>query len=247
MEYKITGNDMQMVMVELSQQEKIFATAGAMIYMSGNMNMTTSSRGTGMMGGIKRKLIGESFLFTEFAPQGGNGVVTFAGPAPGTIKTLQVAPGKEYTLQKGSFLCATEGVNLDMTKQKTIGSSMFGGAGWWLQKVSGTGTVFIHTFGNMMEMDLAPGQSIKVDTEMVVGWEPSVSYEVTRAGNVKTALFGGEGLFLNHLKGPGKVMIQSQTARGLASVLTPYMPKQRESSSSSRGSGIQINTGGFRR
>ncbi len=246
MEYKITGNDMQMLMVEISPQEKVFATAGAMIYMSGNVNMTTSSRGTGVMGGIKRKLMGESFLFTEFAAQGGNGVATFSGPAPGTIKPLQVAPGKEYTLQKSSFLCATDGVNLEMTKQKKLSATMFGGAGWILQKVSGMGTVFIHTFGNLIEMDLSPGQSIKVDTEMVVGWEPSVSYEITKAGSVKTALFGGEGLFLNHLRGPGRVMLQSMTARGLVDVLKPYLPKQRDSSSNS-SSGITIGTKGFKR
>ena len=246
MDYKITGNDMQMLMVEISPQENIFATAGAMIYMSGNVDMTTSSRGTGMMGGIKRKLMGESFLFTEFRSQGGTGVITFAGPAPGTIKPLEIAPGKEFILQKGSFLCATDGVNLEMTKQKKIGATMFGGTGWLLQRVTGSGTVFIHTFGNMVEMELKPNQSIKVDTEMVVGWEPSVSYEVTRAGSVKTALFGGEGLFLNHLRGPGKVMLQSMTARSLATVLIPYLPKQRESSGNS-SSGIQINTGGFRR
>ncbi len=245
MEYKITGNDMQMLSIEIGPSEKVFATAGAMIYMSGNVNMTTSSRGTGMMGGLKRKIIGESFLFTEFMSQGGNGVVTFSGPAPGTIKPLRVAPGKNYVLQKGSFLCATEGVNLDMTKQKKVSSSLFGGTGWWLQKVSGTGTVFIHTFGNMLEMVLRPGESIKVDTEMVVGWEPSVSYEIIKAGSVKTALFGGEGLFLNHLKGPGKVMLQSMTAKGFVEVLKPYLPRQREGRSSGSG-GINISTKGFR-
>ncbi len=236
MEYKITGNDMQMLTIEMSQQEKVFATAGAMIYMSGNMNMSTSSRGSGMMGGIKRKMIGESFLFTEFVPQGGSGILTFAGPAPGTIKPLQVAPGKEYILQKGSFLCAVEGVNLEMTKQEKMSSSFFGGTGWWLQRVSGTGTVFIHTFGNLVEMELKPGQSIKVDTEMVVGWEPSVSYEITKAGSMKTAVFGGEGLFLNHLKGPGKVMLQSMTVKKFAKALRQHMPSQSSTTRSSSSS-----------
>lgn len=240
MEYKITGNDMQMLMVEISPQESVYSTAGTMIYMSGNVDMSTSTRGTGMMGGLKRKLTGESFFFTEFRSNSGTGVVTFAGPAPGTIKPIEIRPGKEFIMQKKSFLCATEGVSLDMTKQKKIGSTLFGGAGFFLQRVSGTGTVFIHTFGNLVEMDLKADQSIKVDTEMVVGWDPSVSYEITRTGNLKSTIFGGEGLFLNHLKGPGKVMLQSMTARMLANELEPYLPKQRESSS---GSSISFGRG----
>jgi uncharacterized protein (TIGR00266 family) len=236
MRYKITGDNLQIVTIELEPHEKVFAEAGAMIHMSGNMLMETKARG-GFWKGLKRKFMGESFFMTEFRPQGGRGYVGFAGNAPGTIKPIELAPGKEFLVQKDAFLCAEDGVELDIAFQKRLGAAFFGGEGFILQKLYGKGTAFIHACGDFIEMTLAPGQKIKVDTGSVVGWDASVTYDIQVAGGIKTSLFGGEGLFLTTLTGPGKIILQSMTLANLANALRPFLPTQ---GGTSGARGIQL-------
>ncbi|MEE9505966.1 MAG: AIM24 family protein, partial [Thermoplasmata archaeon] len=178
----------------------------------------------GVMKGLKRKLSGESFFLTEFTPTQSPGFVGFGGNAPGTIKAIDLTPGKEFMVQKDAFLCAENSVNLDMAWQKKLGASLFGGEGFILQRLSGSGTAFIHATGDFVEMDLQPGQTIKVDTGSVVGWDASVTFDIQRAGGLKSMMFGGEGIFLTTLTGPGKILLQSMNLPELAITLSRFMP-----------------------
>jgi uncharacterized protein (TIGR00266 family) len=229
--YKITGDNLQIVTCELEPNERVYAEAGTMVYMSGNMMFEARAKG-GVMKGLKRKLTGESFFLTEFTPGQGPGYVGFGGNAPGTIKPIDLAPGREFMVQKDAFLCAENSVQLDMAWQKKLGASLFGGEGFILQRLSGSGTAFIHATGDFVEMDLQPGQTIKVDTGSVVGWDASVTYDIQRAGGLKSMMFAGEGIFLTTLTGPGKILLQSMNLPDLAMTLKRYMPSD---SSGSRG------------
>jgi uncharacterized protein (TIGR00266 family) len=232
MKYKITGDNLQIVTIELNGGEKVYGEAGAMIHLSPNMEMEAKARG-GLLKGLGRKFMGETFFLTEFTPKNGSGKVAFAGNAPGTIKAIELSPGKDFLVQKDAFLCAEDGVDMSMAFQKKLGSMFFGGEGFILEKLSGNGTVFIHACGDFVEMDLNAGESIKVDTGSVVGWDGTVDYDISRVKGIKTMFFGGEGLFLTTLTGPGKIIIQSMTLHNLATALRPYIGKESRTSGSS--------------
>jgi uncharacterized protein (TIGR00266 family) len=231
MKYNITGDNLQIVTCEMAPNEKMYAEAGAMVYMSGNMTFEAKAKG-GVMKGLKRKLTGESFFLTEFTPAQSAGYVGFGGNAPGTIKCIELVPGKEFMVQKDAFLCAENSVALDMAWQKKLGASLFGGEGFILQKLSGQGKAFIHATGDFVEMDLAAGQVIKVDTGSSVGWDATVSYDIQRSGGLKSMMFSGEGVFLTTLTGPGKILLQSMNLPELAATLSRYLPSQSSGSSS---------------
>ncbi len=233
MEYKIIGDNLQMVVTKLFSGEMIYAEAGAMIYMSADMQMNTKAKG-GILKGIKRKVTGESFFMTEFTPGGGEGVVSLAGNVPGRIRDIKL-DNSEFIAQKDAFLCSESGVDLDIAFTKKIGAGLFGGEGFVLQKLSGNGTAFIHACGDFVDMDLSEGESIKVDTGCVVGFDSTVKYDITKAGNVKSMIFGGEGFFLTTLTGPGHIILQSMTIANLAAALRPYIPSSGTSGSTSSG------------
>jgi uncharacterized protein (TIGR00266 family) len=203
----------------------VYAEAGALVYMSNNINMEAKMRG-GFLKGLGRTLAGETLFLTEFTSVGGTGLISFGGRAPGTIKPIDLVDGKEFLLQKDAFLCAEDSIDMSIAFQKRLGSIFFGGEGFILEKLTGNGTVFIHACGDFIEFDLKPDQIIKVDTGSVVGWEGTVSYNIERVKGIKTILFGGEGLFLTTLRGPGHVIIQSLNLGNLASALRPFLPKQ---------------------
>jgi len=225
MKYSITGDNLQVANLEFMPGEIVYAEAGAMMYMSGNVSMDAKMKG-GLLKGIKRKMTGESFFMTEFQAQGGNGLAGFAGNVPGKIMAIDLRGGKEWILQKDAFLCAENTVDLDIAFQKRLGATFFGGEGFILQRTHGEGTVFIHAAGDFVEFDLQPGQMTKVSTAHCVGWENTVQYDIQAAGGIKTAFFGGEGLFVTTLRGPGKVVLQSLTVAQLAGALAPFLPKQ---------------------
>lgn len=237
MKYSISGDNLQFVTMEIEAAETVWAEAGAMVYMSGNIDMKAELQG-GLFKGIKRKLAGESFMITNFTSAGGPGVVSFAGNAPGKIYPLDIT-GKEFIAQKDAFICAEKSVNWEIAFQKKLGSTFFGGEGLILEHLSGSGMVFFHACGDLVEIELKPDQVYKVSTAHVVGWEPTVSYDIQAAGGIKTAMFGGEGFFLTTLTGPGKVVIQSMTLPQLAGSLVPFLP-QSTSSSSSGSSGFEL-------
>jgi len=236
MEYEITGDNLQLVTLHVQGGETVYAEAGAMNHMSSNMDMQAKAKG-GLMKGLKRMVSGESFFITEFTPQG-DGFVAFGGNVPGKIEAIQISPGNEFMAQRDAFLCSENGVDMDIAFTKKLGAGFFGGEGFILQKYSGQGTVFIHACGDFIVKDLEPGETLKVDTGSLVGFESSVQYDITRAGGIKTSLFGGEGLFLTTLTGPGKVIIQSLSISNLAAALAPHMSIGDSGSSGSGGMSI---------
>ena len=146
-----------------------------------------------------------------------------------------MAVGKDFMVQKDAFLVAEDAVDMSIAFQKRLGAAFFGGEGFILEKLTGTGTVFIHACGDFIEFDLKPEQVMKVDTGSVVGWDGTVSYDIERVKGIKTMFFGGEGLFLTTLRGPGKVIIQSMSLSNLATALSPFLPQQRSGTSGSGG------------
>ena len=225
MKYNITGDNLQFANVEIAPGETVYAEAGSMAYMTGNVSMDAKMRG-GLFKGLKRKLTGESFFLTHFGAEGGPGVVAFAGRVPGKIMALDLRGGRQFILQKDSFLCAEDQVDFDIAFQKKLGAALFGGEGLILQRVWGEGTVFINGCGDFVEMNLQSGQMVKVSTSHAVGWETSVEYDIQSVGGITTAFFGGEGLFVTTLRGPGRVVLQSLTLSKLANSLIPFLPSK---------------------
>ncbi|HPD51433.1 MAG TPA: TIGR00266 family protein [Methanoculleus sp.] len=227
MHYEITGDNLQMVTIRLAPGESVCAEAGAMVNMSGNMKMTTNVKG-GLFKGLKRVVTGESLFMTEFTPEKGEGFVAFAGNVPGKIFTLDL-DGREFISQKDAFLCSEPGIDLDIAFTKKLRAGAFGGEGFILQRLSGSGKAFLHCCGDIKEMMLGEGEVIRVETGLVVGFDSTVDYSIALAGGVKTVLFGGEGLFLTTLTGPGRVILQSMDIAKLASALIPFLPTQNSS------------------
>lgn len=244
MKYKISGDNLQLVTLQIDPGEKIYAEAGSMVYQSGNINMEAKMRG-GFLKGLGRKFAGETMFLTEFTSAGGTGMISFGGNAPGTIKPIELTSGKDFLVQKDAFLVAEDNVDMSIAFQKKLGAAFFGGEGFILEKLSGNGTVFIHACGDFVEFDLKPEQILKVDTGCVVGWEDTVTYDIQRVKGIKTMFFGGEGLFLTTLKGPGKLLIQSMTLSNLATSLRPFLPTSGGTSGS--GSVVGSVIGGLTR
>lgn len=214
-----------MATIELAPNEKIFADSGTLVYMTGNTVMTAKARG-GVMKSLGRMFTGENVFLTEFDTTGGSGLVALSGPVPGSIVSWELAPGRSLFAQKGAFLAADDSINMEVAFQKKIGAGFFGGEGFIIQKYTGQGTILLHAAGEFIEMILQPGQNIRVDTQCCVAWEDTVKYEIAKAGGIKVMALGGEGLFLNSLTGPGKVIIQSMDISQLAHELAPYLPSR---------------------
>lgn len=223
MKYEIIGDNQQMAKLDLQPGEGIFAEAGSMVNMSGNMVMEARLKG-GIIAGLKRAVTGESLFLTRFTPKESAGFVSFAGTMTGKIFPVGISTGKDFIAQKSSFLCCEETVNLDIAFTKKLRTGFFGGEGFILQRMTGAGTVFLHCCGDIIEMDLKEREVVKVQTGLVVGFEDTVSYDIALAGGITTALFGGEGLFVTTLTGPGKIVLQSMDIAKIASTIIPYLP-----------------------
>lgn len=209
-DYKIIGDDMQIVEIELDPREGVRAEVGAMMYMTSGIEMNTGTGG-GIFSGFKRMLTGDGFFITTFANSGRNKAqVAFGAPYPGKIIPLDLrALGGEFLVQKDGFLCAANGVDIDIAFTKRLGAGFFGGEGFILQKLTGDGLAFVHAGGTVISKDLARGEEIRLDTGCLVAFAPTVDYDINFVGGFKNALFGGEGLFLAHLRGPGRIYMQS--------------------------------------
>lgn len=209
-DYQIFGDDMQLVEVELDAGEGVRAEAGAMMYMEDGIEMQTSTGG-GLFKGFKRMLTGESFFITNFTYQGsGKGHVAFGAPYPGKVVPVDLENfDGEFLCQKDSFLCAAEGVEIEVALTKKIGAGLFGGEGFILQRLTGDGMAFVHAGGALIEKRLQPGERLRVDTGCLVGFSSSVEYDIGFVGGFKNALFGGEGVFLATMSGPGTLYLQS--------------------------------------
>lgn len=228
-DYEIFGDDMQFVEIELDQSESVVAEAGAMMMMDMGISMETifgdgSKNNTGGMfgklgGAAKRVLTGESLFMTLFTNNDiGKRKVAFASPYPGKIIPVNLSEfGGKIICQKDAFLCAAKGVSVGIDFRRKLSVGFFGGEGFILQKLEGDGLAFIHAGGTIIKKSLMPGQTLKVDTGCLVAMTKDVNYDIQFVGGVKNALFGGEGLFLATLTGPGEVWIQSLPFSRLAS------------------------------
>ena len=234
-DYKIYGDDMQFVEVELDPMEAAIAEAGGMMYMDDGIEMETifgdgSQQNTGFLGSLvgagKRLLTGESLFMTVFQNRvQGKKRIAFGAPYPGKIIPVHLGElGGELLAQKDSFLCAAKGVSVGIAFTKRFGAGLFGGEGFILQRLQGDGLAFIHAGGTLYDRTLAPGELIRVDTGCIVAFQPSVAYDIQFVGKIKSALFGGEGLFFATLRGPGRVWLQSLPLSRLAARITAASP-----------------------
>lgn len=209
-DYRIVGDDMQLVEVALDRGEAVRAEAGAMLYVTDGIQIQTSTGG-GVFRGLKRVFAGESFFITSFLHTGaGKGIAAFAAPYPGKIIPLDLTEfGGRILVQRDGFLCAAAGIEIEVAFTKRLGAGLFGGEGFILQRLTGDGMAFVHAGGTVVRRDLAPGQRLRVDTGCLVALADSVDYDIQFIGGIRNALFGGEGLFLATLTGPGPVYLQS--------------------------------------
>lgn len=219
-DYQIFGDDMQFVEIELDPREAVVGEAGSMFYMEDQIQMETIfGDGSASQGGIfgsllgagKRLITGESLFTTVYSNQGNSKrKVAFGAPYPGRIIPMHLDQlGGTILCQKDAFLCAAKGVSLGIAFQKRLGAGFFGGEGFILQKLEGDGLAFVHAGGALIAKDLQPGETLRVDTGCVVAFTSNVDYDIQFVGGVKTALFGGEGIFFTTLRGPGRVWLQS--------------------------------------
>ena len=230
-DYQIHGDDMQFVEIELDPQEAAVAEAGGMMYMDDGIEMQTifgdgSPQQSGFLGALmgagKRLLTGESLFMTVFLNRGaGKKRVAFGAPYPGKIIPVHLGEiGGELLAQKDSFLCAAKGVSLGIAFTKRFGAGLFGGEGFILQRLQGDGLAFVHAGGTIYQRDLVPGEVLRVDTGCIVAFQPTVEYDIQLVGGIKSALFGGEGLFFATLRGPGRIWLQSLPLSRLAGRIT---------------------------
>lgn len=234
--YEILGDDMQFVKIELDPNEAVIGEAGAMMYLEDDIQMSAifgdgSQQSGGLMGSLlsagKRLLAGESLFMTQFLNMGPRKrIAAFAAPYPGKILAIHLGQmGGELIAQKDSFLCAAKGCSIGIAFTRKFGAGLFGGEGFILERLEGDGLAFVHAGGTLEERTLAAGETLRVDTGCIVAMTPGVDYDIQVAGGIKTVLFGGEGLFLATLRGPGKVWLQSLPFSRLASRIFAAAPQ----------------------
>jgi uncharacterized protein (TIGR00266 family) len=206
--HEILGDDMQAVVLSMAVGDEVRAEAGAMTFMTDGIEMDARMTG-GLLGGLKRKfLAGESLFLTFFRCTSSSGRVAFSAPYPGKILAMSLR-NNAILCQRDSFLCAAGQIDINIEFTRRLGAGFFGGEGFILQRLEGNGEVFIHSGGTIVPMELTPGERLRVDTGCLVAFDPSVEYNIEFVGGIKTAIFGGEGLFFATLKGPGRVWVQT--------------------------------------
>ncbi|HOC06441.1 MAG: TIGR00266 family protein [Bacillota bacterium] len=226
MQYKIFGDSLPAVTITLNRGESLYTQSGGMTWMSDNFTMDTNMKG-GLLKGLGRMLTGESLFMATYTAQADGAEITFASTFPGSIVAADISQGN-IIIQKSAFLCAQPTVELSMYVTKGITSGLFGGEGFLLQRLAGQGMAFFEVDGTCVEKELAPGEVLKVDTGNVAAFQESVGYNVERVKGFKNVLFGGEGLFLTKLTGPGKVWLQTMPLTRFASRLIPFLPRKED-------------------
>jgi uncharacterized protein (TIGR00266 family) len=232
-DYRILGSEMQCVEIELDPQETVMAEPGSFMMMTSGIQMQTifgdgSQNSGGVLGKLfsagKRLLTGESLFMTAYTNTGsGKRHVTFASPYPGKIIPLDLYRlGGKIICQKDAFLCAAKGVSVGIEFQRKLGTGLFGGEGFIMQKLEGDGLAFVHAGGHIIERELEPGEQLRVDTGCIVAFSKSVDYDIQFVGGIRNTLFGGEGVFFATLSGPGKVWLQTLPISRLASRIIQY-------------------------
>ncbi len=223
MRYAISGTVLQALEVELGQGESMFTELGGMAWMSDGIDMNTNTKG-GLMSGLGRALAGESLFMTTYTSSVPKSMITFTPEAPGKVLPIQLTPNQFIIAQKDAFMCAQSSVSMEIFFRKRLGTGLFGGEGFILQKLTGPGMVFLEIPGEVKEYSLVAGQRLKIDPGHIAAFEPSVSYDISMVKGLKNVVFSGEGLFLATLTGPGKVWLQTMPISNLAQAIRKYIP-----------------------
>ena len=226
MEYKIEGTPLPVVICQLSAGEAMITERGSMSWMSPNMRMETTSNG-GLGKALGRMFAGEALFQNRYTAQGGPGMIAFASSFPGSIRPFEIGPGRELIVQKSGFLASEDTVELSVFFQKKLSAGFFGGEGFIMQRLSGRGLAFAEFDGHVVEYDLAPGQSMIVDTGYLAAMDATCSMEIQTVPGVKNMVFGGEGLFNTVVTGPGRIYLQTMPISAVAGVLRPFMPSAK--------------------
>jgi uncharacterized protein (TIGR00266 family) len=237
MDYQIVGTTLQAVVIQLEPGQTIYSESGGMSWMSGNISYNATTGGGGLGGMFKRAISGDSLFIVVYTCSSGRGLVAFASEFPGKIVPLLLGPGQEVIAQKDAFMCAEKSVQMSIQFRRKLGAGFFGGEGFILQRLTGPGIAFVELDGEIVEYTLEPGQLLKVDTGHVAMFEPTVQFDIEMIRGFRNILFGGEGLFLATLRGPGRVWLQTMPAMKLAKRLLQYLPR---TGGSSGGGGINI-------
>lgn len=227
MQSRITGTTMPVLEFTLEPNESIISEAGELSWMTSAIQLTTHTQlggGGGIFGVLKRVAGGGTLFMTEYRASGGAGEIAFATKIPGHILPVEIAPGHEYMIHRHGFLCATPQVQLGVGFQQSLGAGVFGGDGFLLQKVSGQGTAWLELSGEVILKELRPGETLRVHPGHVGAFQSSVSFQITNIPGIKNMIFGGDGIFLAALTGPGKVWLQTLPISKLAHQLMEYMP-----------------------
>jgi len=230
MNHRITGTTMPVLEFALDHNDAIISEAGELSWMSASIQMTTHTQfagGGGFFGAFKRVVGGGSLFMTEYRAVGAPGEVAFATRVPGHIVPIPVGNGYEYLIHRHGFLCATDGVQLSLGFQQSLGAGVFGGDGFLLQKLTGTGTAWLELSGEVIIKDLAPGELLRVHPGHVGAFQTSVAFQIQRVPGIKNMIFGGDGIFLAALTGPGRVWLQTLPIARLAHQLQEYMKTER--------------------
>lgn len=222
MKYSIEGTPLPIVICELEPGETMITEKGAMSWMTPNMMMETAGGGVGKM--LGRMFSGEDMFQNRYTAQGGPGKIACASSFPGSILAFEIQPGREIIVQKSAFLISTAGVELSVAFQKKLGSGFFGGEGFIMQRLSGNGTAFVEIDGFVKEYELAPGESMIVDTGYLAAMDTTCSIDITTVKGIKNKFLGGEGFFNTVVTGPGRIFLQSMPANQMADVLRPFFP-----------------------
>lgn len=221
MQYELKGGAFPVVVCRLNSGESMITEKGSMVWMTPNMEMTTTGGG-GIGKMFSKALTGESMFQNIYTARGG-GMITFGSSFPGQILPLEVTPGKSFILQKSAFLASEAGVQLSMHVNQKLGAGFFGGEGFIMQKLTGNGIAFAEVDGELVEYTLAPGEQMVVDTGYVMGFELSVSMDIQQVKGLKNMVLGGEGLFNTVLTGPGKIWLQTMPISGVAAAIQPFL------------------------
>ncbi len=225
MEYQIKGTVMPCLEIRLRQGEALYTESGGMAWMSDGISMKTSGRG-GLGAMLGRALAGESLFLTTYTCDAPEATIVFTPEAPGHIIPVPLQAGYSIIAQKDAFMCAEDSVTLEMHFRRRLGTGLFGGEGFILQKLTGPGTAFVEISGEVQQYQLGPGQLMKVDPGHIAMYEPTIDYDLQMVKGVTNMLFGGEGLFLATLRGPGRVWLQTMPISNLAGAISRFIPSK---------------------
>ncbi|HUX87128.1 MAG TPA: AIM24 family protein [Chloroflexota bacterium] len=228
MDHRIIGTVLPVLEITLDPGESIVSEPGELSWISGSIDLRTSTQidgAKGLFGVLKRAVAGGGIFMTEYSARGGRGMVAFATKVPGQILPIEVTPGQTYVVHRHGFLCGSPGVELSIAFQRSLGAGVFGGEGFVLEKLGGTAQAWVELDGEIVTYDLQPGETLRVHPGHVGMFEQTVSFNLTTVPGITNAIFGGDGLFLAALTGPGRVWLQSAPLPALAHALTPYLPR----------------------